>query len=91
MVGCLALLTAAHLTPRDGEKIFVDENLLNQSVNAQLVVAGLSYVEPYDTMPLSLIKDLRKLIAEGAQEAGTRILAAGGCEYQQRGRDQRPC
>ena len=48
----------------DGKKIFVDEHLLNQSVNAKLVKAGLSYVEPYDTMPLSLIKDLRRLIAK---------------------------
>lgn len=55
---------------QDGEKIFVDENLLNQSVNAQLVVAGLSYVEPYDTMPLSLIKDLRKLIAQARKKPG---------------------
>ncbi|MDQ3186703.1 MAG: thermonuclease family protein [Pseudomonadota bacterium] len=47
----------------DGEKIFVDEDLQSQSVNAKLVEAGLSYVEPYDTMPLSLIAHLRKLIA----------------------------
>lgn len=53
---------------KDGEKVFVDKDLLNQSVNAQLVEAGLSYVEPYDTMPLSLIKDLRKLIAKARKK-----------------------
>lgn len=54
----------------DGKKIFVDEHLLNQSVNAKLVKAGLSYVEPYDTMPLSLIKDLRKLITGARAKPG---------------------
>lgn len=54
----------------DGEKIFVDENLLKRSVNAKLVEAGLSYVEPYDTMPLCLIKALRQLIATAREKPG---------------------
>jgi endonuclease YncB( thermonuclease family) len=55
----------------DGEKIFVNEALLNESVNAKLVEAGLSYVEPYDTMPLSLITQLRKLVAKARQAPET--------------------
>ncbi len=43
----------------DGERVFVDNTLLDQSVNAKLVVAGLAYVEPYDTMPISLVRHLR--------------------------------
>jgi hypothetical protein len=46
----------------DGEKVFVDNGLLDQSVNAKLVVAGLAYVEPYDTMPMSLVQHLRAVI-----------------------------
>src|SRR5262245_32174188 len=34
----------------DGQPVFVDDALLDQSINAQLVRAGLAYVEPYDTM-----------------------------------------
>ena len=46
----------------DGSKPFVDSALLDQSINAQLVMSGLAYVEPYDTMPLSLVQLLRQLI-----------------------------
>jgi hypothetical protein len=43
----------------DGERVFVDNTILDQSVNVALVVEGLAYVEPYDTMPMSLVKHLR--------------------------------
>ena len=59
----------------DGERIFVDEAMLNQSVNAKLVQAGLAYVEPYDTMPIALINRMRAIIAS-ARSAGLGIFAA---------------
>jgi hypothetical protein len=59
----------------DGERIFVDEALLDQSTNVQLVQAGLAYVEPYDTMPIALIKRMRAIIKD-ARSAGIGIFAA---------------
>lgn len=54
----------------DGEKVFVDNALLDQSVNAKLVVAGLAYVEPYDTMPMALVQHLRTVVHK-ARNAST--------------------
>ncbi len=51
----------------DGDKPFVDAALLDRSINAKLVAAGLAYVEPYDTMPISLVKHLRGVIAHARQ------------------------
>ena len=59
----------------DGTRVFVDEAMLNQSVNAKLVQAGLAYVEPYDTMPIALVSRMRAIIA-GARSAGVGIFAA---------------
>ncbi|MER9529790.1 hypothetical protein NKI89_08265 [Mesorhizobium sp. M0309] len=59
----------------DGQAIFVDEALLDQSINAKMVHAGLAYVEPYDTMPMTLVNRMRVLIA-GARSAGTGIFGA---------------
>jgi hypothetical protein len=53
----------------DGSKIFVEPPLLDQSINTKLIVAGLAYMEPYDTMPISLVKHLREVIA-GARQNG---------------------
>jgi hypothetical protein len=47
-------------TPRpDGERIFVDNAILEQSVNFKLVQSGLAYAEPYDSMPIALVRHLR--------------------------------
>jgi hypothetical protein len=46
----------------DGDRVFVDEQLLQSSVNAGLVRAGLAYAELYSTMPLDLIHRMRQLI-----------------------------
>lgn len=46
----------------DGARVFVDETTLDQSVNTKLVVAGLAYAEPYDTMPMSLVRHLRTVV-----------------------------
>jgi endonuclease YncB( thermonuclease family) len=51
----------------DGTNIFLDAARLNQSVNSQLVMAGLAYVEPYDTMPLTLVQNMRQVIATARQ------------------------
>ena len=59
----LGLVYAGATDLHDGDKPFVDAALLDKSVNAKLVAAGLAYVEPYDTMPLSLVKHLRAVIA----------------------------
>ena len=42
----------------------MDNQILDQSLNAKLVVAGLAYVEPYDTMPTLLVQHLRALVHE---------------------------
>lgn len=55
----------------DGTKLLLDEARLDKSVNVALVEAGLAYVEPYDSMPLSLGKHLRGTIkAARAAKAG---------------------
>ena len=56
----------------DGRPIFVNDALLDQSVNAKLVKAGLAYVEPYDTMPISLVRRMRVLV-RAARNAGIGI------------------
>lgn len=58
----LGLVFAGQTNRRDGNKIFVDNAILNQSVNTKLVVTGLAYVEPYDTMPMPLVRHLRGLV-----------------------------
>lgn len=58
----LGLVYAGHTLHADGDRMFVDETLLDRSVNVALVRAGLAYVEPYDTMPMSLVRHLRAVI-----------------------------
>jgi hypothetical protein len=58
----------------DGEPIFVDEPLLDKSINVKIVASGLAYVEPYDTMPIALIKHMRVILKQ-ARAAGTGIFA----------------
>src|ERR1044072_7819087 len=53
----------------DGNSIFVYDGLLERSVNATLVQEGLAYVEPYDTMPITLIQRLRSIIANARSAA----------------------
>jgi hypothetical protein len=53
----------------DGERVFVDNTILDRSVNAQLVVDGLVYVEPYDSMPISLVHHLRTRVTTARQGA----------------------
>jgi endonuclease YncB( thermonuclease family) len=65
----LGLLFPGSATGDDGEKVFVNESILSKSVNAKLVEAGLVYVEPYDTMPISLAQVLRSMI-KAARSAG---------------------
>src|SRR5262249_4328875 len=60
----LGLVYAGDFHSPDGEKTFVTAELLEKSINANLVKAGLVYVEPYDTMPISLIRHLRHLITQ---------------------------
>jgi hypothetical protein len=69
------LAYAGSTTLRDGDKTFVDEALLDRSVNASLVVAGLAYVEPYDTMPMALVRHLRDVIGR-ARQAHKKLFAA---------------
>ena len=55
--------------PADGDRVFVDEALLDRSVNAAIVRAGLTYGEFYTTMPFSLIAHMRDLVTQ-ARAAG---------------------
>lgn len=53
----------------DGTRVFVDDAMLDGSVNAALVRAGLAYAELYSTMPLSLGRRVRELVTS-ARAAG---------------------
>ena len=53
----------------DGERLHVNDTILKQSVNARLVVDGLVYVEPYDSMPISLVRHLRASAAVARKDA----------------------
>src|SRR5882757_2995082 len=59
----LGLVYAGDTAMADGSRPFVDAATLEQSINAKLVAAGLAYVEPYDSMPISLVQHLRTIIA----------------------------
>jgi endonuclease YncB( thermonuclease family) len=71
----LGLVYSGTTTSPDGDNIFVDPALLDQSVNARLVAAGLAYMEPYDTMPMELIEHFRDVIAQ-ARQANAGLFAA---------------
>jgi endonuclease YncB( thermonuclease family) len=58
----LGQVYAGSSTKADGSKLFLDEATLDKSVNAELVRAGLAYVEPYDTMPMALVRHLREVV-----------------------------
>lgn len=63
----LGLVYSGTTTMPDGSRPFVDSSMLDQSINAKLVAAGLAYVEPYDTMPISLVRHLRTIITAARQ------------------------
>jgi hypothetical protein len=71
----LGLVYSGNTALADGSKPFVDDPMLDQSTNAKLVAAGLAYVEPYDTMPISLVRHLRTIIAT-ARQGSVGMLAA---------------
>ena len=54
---------------QDGDRVFLDEALLDRSVNAALIREGLAYAELYSSMPLDLIKHMRRLV-KAARNAG---------------------
>lgn len=58
----LGLVYAGATLQADGSAIFVDAPLLDRSVNADLVRQGLAFVEPYDTMPMALVRHLRAVL-----------------------------
>jgi hypothetical protein len=58
----LGLVYAGATSAQDGTNPFVDEAMVDDSINAKLVSAGLAYVEPYDTMPISLVRHFRGII-----------------------------
>ena len=70
----LGLVYAGATNRADGEKVFVTNAILDDSVNAKLIEAGLVYVEPYDTMPISLVKHLRTRL-HAARNANTELWA----------------
>lgn len=51
----------------DGDRVFVDEAILEASVNTALVREGLAYGELYSTMPLDLILRMRQLVTAARQ------------------------
>src|SRR5262245_5871381 len=65
----LGLVYSGTSNRADGSRVFVDDALLDRSINAELVVAGLVYVEPYDTMPISLVRHLRAAVAAARKNA----------------------
>jgi endonuclease YncB( thermonuclease family) len=71
----LGLVYAGTPTANDGERIFVDEAMLDRSINAKLAQEGLVYVEPYDTMPIALVNRLRAIMRT-ARSAGAGFLGA---------------
>ena len=78
----LGLVYAGHTDLADGSNEFVDGSLLDQSVNAKLVAAGLAYMEPYDTMPISLVQHFRSVIE------AARLLGAGFFPSEDVGKDK---
>jgi hypothetical protein len=71
----LGLVYTGEADEADGSNIFVDPPLLDRSVNSKLLAAGLVYMEPYDTMPISLVQHLRQVIGAARRE-GVGLLAA---------------
>jgi len=53
----------------DGDRVFVDEAILDTSVNTALVREGLAYGELYATMPLDLILRMRQLVTAARQNS----------------------
>jgi hypothetical protein len=52
----------------DGEHVFVDEPMLDASVNARILALGLAYAELYSTMPLDLIAHMRGIITKARSD-----------------------
>ena len=68
-IGMLGLVFAGPTPLADGARVFVDDATLDRSVNADLVRAGLAYEEPYDTMPMALVRHLRAAIHKARANA----------------------
>ena len=81
----LGLVYAGDTTMADGSRPFVDNAMLGQSINAKLIAAGLAYVEPYDSMPISLVQHLRTIIAT-ARAANMGLLGVESVSKTQSGR-----
>jgi hypothetical protein len=73
----LGLLHPGSTSHTDGERIYVDREMLLRTTNARLVQAGLAFVEPYDTMPISLVQGLRSVIHQ-ARMAGAGMWPSEG-------------
>src|SRR5262245_10380533 len=71
----LGLVYPGHTSMQDGSKPFVEAALIDQSINVKLITAKLAYMEPYDTMPISLVQHLRTVIAP-ARQAKAELFAA---------------
>src|SRR5262245_9210126 len=70
-----ALVYAGDTKLKDGSKPRVEDSLLIQSVNAKLAAAGLAYVEPYDSMPISLVGNMRDLARQARKDAANLFAA----------------
>jgi hypothetical protein len=59
--------------------VFVDDALLDRSINAALLRTGLAYAELYSTMPFPLIGHMQDLVtqARAAEDLVTQARAAG--------------
>jgi hypothetical protein len=53
----------------DGDRVFVDDALLDRSINAALLRAGLAYAELYSTMPFPLIGHMQDLVTQARAAA----------------------
>jgi hypothetical protein len=71
----LALVYTGQPGQPDGTKVFVDDAVLDASINVQLVREGLAYVEPYDTMPISLVRHARDIV-RGARDTAAGVFGA---------------
>lgn len=58
----VALAYTGRAAEPEGSTVYVDEQRLGRSINAEMVRAGLAYVEPYDSMPMALVRYLRSVV-----------------------------
>lgn len=58
----LGLVYPGESALEDGQAIFVNEKMLDQSLNVKLVQEGLAYAELYGTMPMALVHHLAAVV-----------------------------